>query len=77
MTLTVNHEFSPMPGVYLVNCTVGTTGDTYASKLGKVKGVIAHDETTQGGANATFSGQTVTVTCTGGDVVDLLMWGEQ
>ena len=65
------------PGEEIVRGTVTTTGDTYSSRLKKITHVFAHDETTTGGAKATFSGQTVTVTCTGGDVVDLHILGTE
>ena len=63
------------PAVELVRGTCTTTGDTYVSRIKKIQGVIISDETTVGVSKATFSGQTVTVTTTGGDVVNLLIWG--
>mgnify|MGYP001567933057 CR=1 FL=1 len=64
------------PAIELVKGTVTTSGDTYSSRLGKVIGVLISDRTTLGGARAsTISGQTITITCTNGDVVDMLIWG--
>jgi len=63
-------------GMEVVRGTVTTTGDTYTSKLGTIEAVFVHDETTTGGANATFATNVVTVAATGSDVVDILIFGK-
>jgi hypothetical protein len=65
------------PNLQLVVGTVTTTGDTYVSKFSAIKAVFVNDQTTKGGASATYTGGTVTVACTNGDVVDLLIIGVQ
>ena len=62
-------------GQEIVRGTVTTSGDTFASRFGTIQQVFIHDETTLGGARATFSGSTVTITCTAADVVDLMIVG--
>jgi len=68
---------SATPGMLRVKGTVTTTGDTYVSKFSNIESVFCNDQTTAGGASATFSGGTVTVACTNGDVVDLLIFGNE
>jgi len=62
-------------GMEVVRGTVTTTGDTYSSRFNNITAVLIHDETTTGGAKATFSGKTVTITATGADVVTLMIFG--
>ena len=59
-----------------IRVTVTTTGDTHESKLGVVDHVQISDRTTTGGAKVSVSGQTITITCTNGDVCDLLIIGK-
>lgn len=76
--VTLNDTTLPhIPTLQIVNVTVATTGDTFVSKFGTVTSVQVNDQTTTGGASATFSGTTVTIACTNGDVVDLWIWGKQ
>ena len=72
---TNSEERTNEPNTQIVNVTVATNGDTFESKFGNVRGVWVNDQTTTGGASATFSGSTVTIACTNGDVCDLLIWG--
>ena len=73
---TTIKEITGILSLEIVRGTVTTTGDTYNTKFGKIFNVQIHDETTAGGAYATWSGGTITVTCTSGDVVNLLIFGE-
>jgi hypothetical protein len=68
-------EITGVIGMEIIRGTVTTSGDTYASRFGKIWAVIVHDETTLGGAKAVATGSSVAVTCTNGDVVDLLIFG--
>ena len=69
-------EITGIPGVEVVYGTVTTTGDTYVSRFREITSVQISDQTTTGGANCTYSGGTVTITATNGDVVDLLIFGK-
>jgi len=57
----------------LVRCLVTTTGDWYVTSLGTVKGVVISGEGHL--ASASISGQKITITATGGDYVDMVIWG--
>ena len=77
--VTVNYKFDEgvMPWLEVARVTVTTTGDTYTSRFKNVNSVLVSDRTTIGGARAsTVSGGTITITCTGGDVVDLWIVGD-
>lgn len=75
MTYTVTRlEVDSELGMEVVRGTA-QNADTYKSRLGNVTHVLVHDETTAGGAKVSVSGQTVTITCTNSDVIDLLIFG--
>ena len=66
----------PIPGLEFVRITNCQTADTYvASKIGRIEGFAITDETTTGGAKATFTGHTLTITCTNDDEINLIIWG--
>lgn len=73
---TTIREISPSMGMQIMKGTVTTTGDTFRSKFGQIRSVQISDRTTSGGARATFSAGTVTVACTSGDVVDMIIFGD-
>ena len=77
VTLTSEVQHTNFPTLQIVRVTVATTGDTFESKFKEVVSVVVNDETTTGGASATFSGRTVTVNCTNGDLVNLWIWGHR
>jgi hypothetical protein len=63
----------------VIKCTTTTTGDWYISqKFSTVIAAFVNDQTTKGGASVTISANNkVTIACTGGDVVDLLIFGRK
>jgi len=63
----------PSINMEIVRCLVTTTGDWYVSSLGTIGGVVISGEGHL--ASASVSGQKITITATGGDYVDLIIWG--
>lgn len=73
---TTKKEVTGILSLEVVRGTVTTSGDTYNTKFGKIFNVQIHDETTAGGAYATWTGGIITIVSTNGDVVNLLIFGE-
>lgn len=78
MALTCVKEITGRLCLEVVRGVNVQTGDTYSSKMKNIMGIFCHDENrAQTGATATFSGQTVTVTCTNNDEINLLIAGRK
>ena len=65
------------PGMEVVTGVVTTDGDTYASRLGTIDHVIISDRTTANKVLATVTGQSIAVTATAGDTVDMIIIGKE
>ncbi len=65
------------PGMEVVTGVVTTSGDTYASRLGTIDHVIFSDRTTANIMTIVVTGQSIAVTCTGGDTVDMIIFGKE
>jgi hypothetical protein len=68
-------EITGLLGMEVVRGTVTTSGDTFNSRFGNILVALVSDETTLGGAKVTWTGSSVAITCTNGDVVDLIIFG--
>lgn len=75
MALAVVKEITGDIGMEVVRGVNVQNSDTYVSKMSTILAVFVHDETTANVAKATWSGSTVTVTCTNNDEINLLVFG--
>ena len=73
----VSRKLTNIPVLEVVRgtCSLGSGNDWFVTRFGTVSHVFVSDETTVGGAKATFSGGMVTVNATASDVVTLMIFG--
>jgi hypothetical protein len=78
-SVTVNNREKSVgnPDIELANVTAAADGDTFTSKFGTVLAAFSNDQTTKGGSSCTVSGRTVTIACTAGNTLDLIIIGRE
>lgn len=74
---SVTENETGSPGEQTVTGTVTTDGDYYDSRLGTIDHVIISNRTNVGVTKVAVSGQRITITCTSGDVVDMIIRGKE
>lgn len=71
----VRKEITGVSGMEVLRCMATGATSSFTSKFGNVTAFVVYDETTGGTATTSISGNTLTITATNDDYLDIVIFG--